>query len=160
MEHRFNRRAFGTVDRSATNPLLESYAVLVAVELALKDALWSADGQWRKLHGVAKFAQDLIDSAHAQATPPVVYERNWKRLQDASIALKEKLSRLVCTDKKGNLSLVGDQFPNVRYLRHEDDFPADFSTSTDVEELRIATRELEAALNDCLQETGKDKVIP
>ena len=109
MAHNFNRAAFDT-GRVAGSPLLALYCSLVVVELALKDR----KPAWESGHRVQQLLNELNDAG----------------LTALTFQLANQLQTLKCTDKNGNdCAVAADRYPDLRYLRHETDFPG---SSTDV----------------------------
>lgn len=70
------------------------------------------------------------------------------------------LQRLWCTDKKNGRSPVpGRNYPFIRYLRHDTDFPGD-TPQSHLEAARDAARQLDKELNRFWRGLGKYGVIP
>ncbi len=114
MLHTYNRAAFaaGTIN---TNGLLSLYCSLVVLELALKDHLHQTSGRWETGHRIIYWLNELGETS-------------------LSIQLATKLSALYCTSRNGTeVSIRPDQYPDIRYLRHESDFPGK-STDTQIQE--------------------------
>jgi hypothetical protein len=113
MAHKYPRNAFLTVGNGHGNHVLvRLYSVLVAMELALKDANRAIAGTWSSGHDVP-----TMMSAY-----------------DAALggSLGVALSQLRCTDKFGNTAPVAtSNYPHIRYLRHETDFPPPPVSSSD-----------------------------
>ncbi|MDB9449788.1 hypothetical protein [Dolichospermum circinale] len=108
MPHAYNRAAF-TTGADSSNCLLSLYCSLVALELAIKDHY---NPPWKSRHRIITWVGDLGEASLAQQ-------------------LKSQLAALQCTDVNGDHSPVdGDNYPGIRYIRHEGDFPG---TSTDTQ---------------------------
>lgn len=111
MPHTFNRAAFAS-GRNFGSPLLVLYCSLVVIELALKDR----KPTWESGHYILQFLNEL----------------NVAGLTALTAQLENQLFTLTCTDKGGNSAPVaGDKYPDLRYLRHETDFPGE-STDTNI----------------------------
>jgi hypothetical protein len=132
MPHVYNRRAFGSVVRHSFDPahddslrLLVLYSALVRLELTLKDH----DASLRsKGHDVCSMLQDLGG--------------------DASLVdqLANRLQALWCVLKDGRIVLVDPkQYPGIRYLCHESDFPGK-STTQQLEDALDVLRDIEREL--------------
>lgn len=136
--HKFNRRAFGSIDTSSA--LLQLYCTLVGIELALKDEAASMKHQ----HDVVKLAKLLNDV----------------NVDVAANLLSQELKQLWCTDKEGARLLVPpNNFPYVRYLRHESDFPGD-TPQADLEAARDAASTLKKELDRYWKAQKKSGVVP
>ena len=106
MPHTYNIRAFKNAALGISNPLLRLYCSLVELELAIKDHLQQQpSGSWKNGHRVTVWLTDLGESS-------------------LSTQLSTQLSVLYCTNKNGDEANVqATQYPDLRYLRHETDFP-------------------------------------
>ena len=115
MAHKYPRVAFGEiVARIDLPPLPRLYAALVTLELALKDDHQGSTGNWTMGHDVptmmAKFDGSLATT-----------------LGDAIVILR-------CTDRFGGNSPVSrNNYPHMRYLRHNSDFPPPPTATQDAE---------------------------
>lgn len=100
--HKYNRTAFLAVaDDRSSSMLLRLYSALVAVEFGLKDG----QPAWLGGHDVP----NLLANANEQSL---------------SAQLQGKLAALRCTSIQGSDTAVrADKYPDLRYLRHENDFP-------------------------------------
>jgi hypothetical protein len=84
-----------------TQILLRLYCNLISIELRLKDAR----PQWQSGHDIGSMLADIGEAA-------------------LSVQLRTKLSALKCTARDGTEVPVDPaQYPHIRYLRHETDFP-------------------------------------
>lgn len=112
MPHTYNIRAFRNATLSVSNPLLCLYCSLVELELAIKDHLQPSSG-WKNGHRIIDWlTHDLGESS-------------------LGMQLSTKLSILYCTNRNGlETNVQANQYPDLRYLRHEIDFS---SKSTDVQ---------------------------
>lgn len=137
-ERTFNRRAFGNLD--TTSPLLQLYCTLIAVELALKDDT-----------GAVKIGHKVIEQAKSY------------KIRDIDLAadgLENTLKQLICTDLNGlRANVVTTKYPEVRYIRHESDFPGD-TTQASLEAARDAARVLRRELDRYWKSQNKPGVIP
>ena len=103
MPHAYNRSAFD-VGRSSSNGLLSVYCSLVIIELGLKDARTT----WPNGHYLAAWLNDLADAGLTSLTQQLI----------------TCLGTLKCTDRNGGVTRADlNSYPDVRYLRHEADFP-------------------------------------
>jgi hypothetical protein len=125
MPHSYNRAAF-ELGRASANELLSLYCSLVSIELALKDRATS----WMRGHMLAQWLTGEADPGLTSLTQQ----------------LASNLSQLRCTDRLGGASGVNlDAYPDLRYLRHENDFPGE-STATQLQVCLILVRDIEAVL--------------
>ena len=109
MEHDYNRAAFQT-GAAASNGLLGTYCSLIDLELALKVHL-SPSG-WMRKHRIIEWLTTLGETSLA-------------------VQLGARISVLRCTLQDGTEGPVeANNYPGIRYLRHETDFPG---TSTDAQ---------------------------
>ncbi len=103
MNHSYNIKAFLNPDKPESK-LAKLYMALVAVELALKDKIFKDTAEWKKGHSVVTWINETVDSSKAQQ-------------------LNNLLSAIYCTAKDGTQSIVtSDNYPVIRYMRHETDF--------------------------------------
>lgn len=125
MAHKYPRNAFLTLGTGHGQPTIARlYAVLVAMELALKDAARAVSGNWTSGHDVPTM-MSKFDAA-------------------LGTTLGNALSQLRCTDQNGNCaSVLSKTYPHIRYLRHETDFPPPPDSSSD--------GDVETALNIAIQ---------
>jgi hypothetical protein len=123
MPHAYNRAAF-TTGADSSNCLLSLYCSLVALELAIKDHL---NPPWKKGHTIITWVNDLGETSLAQQ-------------------LRSQLGVLRCTDITGNAVPVdGDNYPGIRYIRHEGDFPGT-STDTQIRDALETIRDIKTSL--------------
>jgi hypothetical protein len=124
MPHTYNRTAF-QYGMASANALLILYCSLVDLELALKDH-FSVVG-WRNGHAIIDWVAELGEAALAAQ-------------------LANGLGRLRCTARDGSLSQVlGNSYPDVRYLRHESDWPG-FSTDAELRDVLGIVADIRTAL--------------
>jgi hypothetical protein len=122
LPHTYNKQAFanGIV---VASPLLSLYCSLVIIELAVKDHL----APWPTGHKVIEWLTSLGEPSLAQQ-------------------LRTALMVLQCTDRSGNQAPVsGDQYPDLRYLRHDSDF-AGMTTDTQIQDALDIVNSVNAAL--------------
>jgi len=123
MPHAYNRAAF-TTGANSGNSLLSLYCSLVVLELAIKDHL---DPPWKKDHKIITWISELGEVSLAQQ-------------------LKSRLAALLCTHTDGtDVSVDGDKYPGIRYLRHESDFPGK-STDTQIQDALNTIRDIKTSL--------------
>ena len=126
MPHLYNKQAFGNAAASSSL-LLSLYCSLVVIELAIKD--YSAP--WPKGHRIIEWLTSLGEPSLAQQ-------------------LRSALMALQCTDRSGNQSPVsGDQYPDLRYLRHHSDF-ANMTTDAQLQD----ALDIVGSINQALQRQG------
>lgn len=124
MPHNYNRAAFQD-GMAAANALLVLYCSLVDLELALKDHF--AGASWRRGHAIVDWVSELGEAALANQ-------------------LANGLGRLRCTARDGSFAQVlGNSYPDVRYLRHESDWPG-FSTDAELRDVLGIVADIRAAL--------------
>lgn len=108
MPHTYPRAAFASGAASA-NSLLSLYCSLVTAELAFKDR----SPTWLNGHKIGQWLTDEGDGPLTSLTQQLV----------------NAFDDLRCTDRQGNSTrLQVDSYPDLRYLRHEIDFPGETST--------------------------------
>ena len=118
MPPHFNRLAF-EAGRTAGSPLLALYSVLVILELALKDG----KTPWPKGHLVQQWLGELNDAG----------------LTAMTYQLANELQSLTCTDRSGGEAPVAlDRYPDLRYLRHETDYPGKSTDANIAQALAVA----------------------
>ncbi len=105
MPHSYNHKAFD-VGRTSTSGLLSLYCSLVLIELALKDRAAS----WMRGHLLAQWLTNEADAG----------------LTSLTLQLSSNLAQMKCTDRSGGSSGINlDAYPDIRYFRHESDFPGE-----------------------------------
>jgi hypothetical protein len=106
--HRYNRNSFGAM---AGQPGLASlYCALVRLEIALKER-----NGWTGNHDVPAMVSGAGEASLAQQ-------------------LGGLLGRFSCTDAGGDRTMVRrNMYPDLRYVRHVSDFPADQAAAQDTD---------------------------
>ena len=100
MPHLYNKTAFASA-KSAGNRLIAAYAHLVWLELVLKDHLPT----WVSGHRVCEWLSNIGETSLASQ-------------------LESHLGTLTCRSKNGGEAPVNaHQYPDIRYVLHESDFP-------------------------------------
>lgn len=118
MPHIYNQRSFKGGMSNPSNPLLCLYCSLVVLELAIKDHFYQF-GSWKKGHYIIDWLTNLGETS-------------------LGTQLASKLSALYCTHKDGNeVNVDANRYPDIRYLRHETDFPGKSTDSQLKEALEI-----------------------
>jgi len=108
---------------AVASPLLGLYCSLVDLELALKNHFWG--GGWRRGHRVIEWVAELGEAA-------------------LSVHMENCIAALQCTALTGAAAAVaGNSYPDLRYLRHADDFAG---TSTD-QQLQAALQAVDDVKN-------------
>lgn len=106
-----NKRAF--LNPATQEPLLSAYCILVAIELALKDANIPAQNGGHDVPTMLQFA------ANAMAPTSVVSAQ----LSSFSAQLKTDLSAITCQGKQGSpIGVPGHNYPFIRYSRQHGDW--------------------------------------
>ncbi|QSV70169.1 MAG: hypothetical protein HEQ20_04555 [Aphanizomenon flos-aquae KM1D3_PB] len=124
MTHAYNRAAF-TTGADSSNYLLSLYCSLVALELAIKDHL---DPPWQTGHKIIDWLGSLGETSLATQ-------------------LDAQLSALYCTHKDGTeVNVKANQYPDLRYIRHESDFPGK-STDNQIQAALDIIRDIKIQLN-------------
>ncbi|NRT58142.1 hypothetical protein [Sphaerotilus uruguayifluvii] len=110
--------AFSTNKRTFLNfaspaPLLKTYCILVAIELALKDAAVPAG---RGGHDVPTMLDNVADSI--SGAPSIS-----GALKSISLQLRRDLASITCQEKGGAVGNVPPySYPYIRYSRHSGDW--------------------------------------
>src|SRR4051812_19389412 len=116
MPHTTNRNAFR--DCNVTQPFFRLYTYLVAIELTLKDLLPAFVGN----HDIEQLAQRNFSSMPSG-------------LQAQLVTVFSSLRVLACTAPDGTRATVRpNKYPDLRYLRHEQDGFVGDSKSSDIEQ--------------------------
>jgi len=112
MAHARNRAAFANLD--GKEPGFRLYCSLVALELCLKDA---TPTHIRLRHQVGNMIRESWPKESA--------------IQAALLAFEHTLGALVCTGPRGTpLHVRSDAYPDLRYLRHSEDFQGNHASSS------------------------------
>ncbi|MFQ4139253.1 hypothetical protein PGN35_023355 [Nodosilinea sp. PGN35] len=113
MLHNYNQNAFQVGAASSDTPLLCLYCSLVVLELSIKDYLYHQSGLWKRGHCIVDWLTHELGET------------------SLGVQLQDKLANLSCTYKDGSeVPIDANRYPDLRYLRHEDDFPG---KSTDIQ---------------------------
>jgi len=114
-------------------PLLSAYGQLAALELALKDYFNVQKNQWQGGHDVPQLLADLLDSGTISL----------------STQLRTKISSIPCTDNKGNHSQIRpDKYPDLRYVRHKNDFFTHGVSDKELEGLVLLIKQIISAVRN------------
>lgn len=134
MPHNYNRSAFKTIaSNDQSPPLLRAYCGLVLVELALKEVLAISNLK----HDLPAMLQRLGQQNRPQAAA----------LAKHRSALVNNLGALHTTRIDNSPGRVRPQaYPDLRYIRHADDWNADSSTEDEIHALRVCVDRLRAFL--------------
>jgi hypothetical protein len=127
MAHRYNQQSFQVGASNYSNPLLCLYCSLVVLELSIKD-YFHASGSWKSGHHIIDWlTTDLGETS-------------------LGIQLESKLSALFCTHKSGcEVTVNANSYPDLRYLRHEADFPGK-STDNQLKEALEIIKDIRTSL--------------
>ena len=119
MPHSYNQQSFKVGGSNSSNPLLCLYCSLVVLELAIKDHFHQS-GPWKRGHCIIDWlTNDLGETS-------------------LGTQLESKLSALYCTYRDGSeVHVDANRYPDIRYLRHETDFPGKSTDSQLKEALEI-----------------------
>lgn len=124
MSHHYNRAAF-QAGTSSTNLLLATYCSLVDLELAIKIHFWSSG--WKQNHRIVDWVNNIGETSLATQ-------------------LAGRLALLYCTSKLGTeVRVDANNYPTIRYLRHESDF-AGKSRDTELRDLLNIISDIRKAL--------------
>ena len=130
MPHDYNKEAFGRIGNDSNNPLCAVYCSLVVLELAIKDHFYTPGNpdSWKTGHRIIHWLTDNLNES------------------SLGTQLDNKLAALCCTDKNGNETMVdANKYPDLRYLRHEQDF-AGTSTDAELREVMDIIQDIQAHL--------------
>ena len=125
MPHSYARTAFG-VGRTSSSELLSLYCSLVLIELALKDRTTP----WMQGHFLSQWLTNEADAGLTSLTQQ----------------LSSSLTQMKCTDRNGRSSAIRlDAYPDIRYFRHESDFPGE-TTDAQLKSCLQLVRDIETVL--------------
>ncbi len=116
MRHKHNIQAFLN-SRSTNSSLVEVYNKLVAIELSIKGKVASSSGTW------GNFKHRIVTEIARE---------------DSILAnqLGNMLTQLKTRKMNGNIgSISNENYPELRYLVHEDDFPSQGSSESEIASL-------------------------
>jgi hypothetical protein len=138
MAYSYNRTAFRSAATSTLPPLVRAYATLVTLELRLKEVLPELGFNCPRNHDVPEMLRLL------STTLPGAQKANLKSL---SLALRSTISYLWCEDVSGNpRHVAASVYPNMRYLRHVQDWPASASSEADLTALVTLSSQIAHAI--------------
>jgi hypothetical protein len=127
MPHSYNKNSFQVGGSNFSNPLLCLYCSLVVLELSIKDHFHQS-GSWKTGHRIIDWlSNDLCETSLGSQ-------------------LDSKLSALYCTHRDGTeVNVDANRYPDIRYLRHETDFPGK-STDTQLQEALEIIKDIRTSL--------------
>jgi hypothetical protein len=127
MPSTYNLTSFRTVCEDATAPsLVRAYCGLMVIELAVKDLL--------NCHGLKHDLQRMLQLLGRDHEPA---KQNRAALNSLTSQLSNLLSALPCQSISNTVTAVRPAaFPDLRYVRHEDDWRSNFCLDNDLETLR------------------------
>jgi hypothetical protein len=127
MPHSYNKNSFQVGGSNFSNPLLCLYCSLVVLELSIKDHFHQS-GSWKTGHHIIDWlTNDLCETSLGSQ-------------------LDSKLSALYCTHRDGTeVNVDANRYPDIRYLRHETDFPGK-STDTQLQEALEIIKDIRTSL--------------
>ncbi|MEH1832423.1 MAG: hypothetical protein V7L29_10180 [Nostoc sp.] len=127
MPHSYNQKSFQFGTSNPSNPLLCLYCSLVVLELSIKD-YFHQSSSWKNGHYIIDWlTTDLGETSLGRQ-------------------LESKLSALYCTHRNGSeVNVDGNRYPDIRYLRHEADFPGK-STDNQLKEALEIIKDIRTSL--------------
>lgn len=129
MRHSYNQQSFQIGASNSSNPLLCLYCSLVVLELSIKDHLHQS-GSWRKGHSIIDWLTNELGET------------------SLGTQLDSKLSALYCTCRDGTeVNVEANRYPDIRYLRHENDFPGK-STDDQLKEALEIIKDIRTSLTN------------
>jgi hypothetical protein len=127
MPHSYNQQSFQVGASNSSNPLLCLYCSLVVLELSIKDHFHQS-GPWKKGHCIIDWLTVSLGET------------------SLGTQLDSKLSALYCTYKDGTeVNVKANSYPDIRYLRHEADFPGK-STDNQLKEALEIIKDIRTSL--------------
>lgn len=134
MSYGYNRAAFKAVRiQAGLPPLVVSYCSLVVAELALKEHLGLINTAAHCGHDLPNLLDRLRPSTGGAR----------KSLAAMKTQFRHKLARLRCQTRSGTPGFVLEQnYPDLRYIRHTEDWPGDSSSDEEVRQLKTMTDRL------------------
>ncbi|MHC0068783.1 hypothetical protein ACWATR_38985 [Nostoc sp. UIC 10890] len=127
MPHSYNQKSFQVGGSNPSNPLLCLYCSLVVLELSIKDHL-SQFGSWKTGHCIIDWLTTELGET------------------SLGTQLESKLSALYCTHRNGSeVKVDANRYPDIRYLRHEADFPGK-STDNQLKEALEIIKDIRTSL--------------
>lgn len=128
MPPRYNQKSFQAGRSDSSDLLLCLYCSLVELELAIKEYYFhQPGGKWTDGHCIIDWLTDLGEASLGKQ-------------------LKDELEDLYCTNRKGSQTKVkANKYPDIRYLRHEKDFPGE-STDHQLKEALGFVRDIRISL--------------
>lgn len=138
MAYSYNRTAFRSATTGSLPLLVRAYAMLVTLELSLKEVLPARGLNCPRNHDVPEMLRRL------SGTLPGPHKAN---LRSLALSLRSTISYLWCEDGSGNPCHVpAAGYPNMRYLRHVQDWPASASSDADVSALVTLSSQIAHAI--------------
>ena len=133
MPSNFNLRSFRAVCEDIRAPsLVRSYSGLVVIELALKETL--------NCHGLKHDVQRMLQLLGLNHQPA---RSNRAALNSLTSKLSNLLSAIPCQSISNTAATVRPSaYPDIRYIRHYEDWPDRNCLDSDVEILRRAVDQL------------------
>ncbi len=131
MPHSYNQQSFKTGASDSSNPLLCLYCSLIVLELSIKDHFHrSGSGSWKTGHNIIDWLTNELGET------------------SLGTQLDSKLSALYCTCRDGTeVNVVANRYPDIRYLRHENDFPGK-STDDQLREVLEIIKDIKTSLTN------------
>jgi hypothetical protein len=129
MGYTFNRAAFRRVlpITPSTATLLDVYAALVLIELALKEHLNLLSTNQNRGHDVPSLLLRVANNL------PAAFAHHKHVCNQLSVSLGDAIAALWCQGTNGAACKAPrSSYPYIRYLRHDSDWPPDHSTSANL----------------------------
>ena len=133
MPYVYNRGAFKAGSDNALPILLRTYCALVTLELGLKDYLGLTDSPGNGGHDLP----DLLNQVKR------VDSRLVGSINSFQTQLRNRLSSVRCQGKAGEAqSVPARSYPHLRYVRHQQDWAADFSSNAQLHAVHTTVTKL------------------
>jgi hypothetical protein len=137
MPYGYNRNAFQAGCNEPLPVLLRTYCSLVALELGLKDFLGLLESPDNAGHDLP----DLLNQVKQRE------RRTCASINSIQTQLRHQLTAIRCQGRTGvPQSIPAQSYPNIRYMRHSDDWPADHSTDQQLHAVLGTVRKLISSL--------------
>lgn len=136
MSYSYNRKSFESSSSSALAIpiLLESYCLCVRIELALKEHLRLMNSSRNGGHDIPNLLQQLSIS---------LLGPDRAKCNALMIQFQNSIGRLWFQGISGSPCQVPNKsYPNIRYIRHNSDWPSPHSTDMDIENMNRTVKDL------------------
>jgi hypothetical protein len=137
MPYGYNRNAFQDGSTASLPILLRTYCSLVALELGLKDFLGLPESPGNAGHDLP----DLLTQVKHRE------KRTCASVNSLQTQLRHRLTAIRCQGKAGCAqSIPAQSYPHLRYMRHQSDWAADFSTDSQLHAVLSTVQKLTSSL--------------